>query len=225
MIYTKKDFKAALSSKEIKEAIVYYSKKYDCDYSHMDDDKFVDWLHAEYDFYIEDIFIEYKNTSKIKRSYPLGNKEYVNIQLYFDDESNLKTWIFILDDYRLTFKTKEEMYIFYNNFIKEEYIDNKMLLDNKVKKYPKSEWIEEKEFLTDKDFCGNFIKGKKEYCKGALINRNGNLGIWSIYLYGTDDYSISRDFYTEEEARKDWKRFKNNKILSDDDVTDYYFSN
>lgn len=63
------------------------------------------------------------------------------------------------------------------------------------------------------------------YVCASLWKNPSNLDYWTIHLSGADDYSLSKDFLDEGEARREWRQLLSSRDIRKDDLVDYYFSN
>ena len=227
MIKNIEEIKKEFTDKEILDLKEHYSKKYKNDYTIMTNEKFLNWMFIDYEYYFKNIYISYKNGLNTSETYVANNNRYINIKIYENRESNLNLWNIILEGYYIQFKDKETLLSFYDELISNGIINTELLntLEFKFLKYKESKWVEEFSFETVDDFYGNYIENNKEFCKGALIKNNDYLNTYSIYLYGNDDYSITTDFFTEQEAKNLWFKLKKMKTIKKDDLVNHYFSN
>jgi hypothetical protein len=228
-IFNIQKFKKLFTKLEVSTLKNFYGKKYKTDYHSMSDINFLNWLFDDNDIYIKNVFILYKNGLDPENIYTANNQQYINIKLYEDKESNLDLFELSLDKYSISFNNKIDMLLFYKKLTIKKEITTELLntleLEFKLSNIGIDEWIEEFIFETTDCFYENFKKDGKEFCKGAIIKNNNFFNTYSIYLYGNDDYSISKDFYTEKEAMLEWENLKNKKTIRKNDLTNHYFSN
>ncbi len=79
---------------------------------------------------------------------------------------------------------------------------------------------------TIKEFYPCHQHNGMSYCLATLFeDKESNLDLWTVRLEGDDDYSISFDIIGKEQAYSEWNRLLSADCISDELVSEYYFSN
>jgi hypothetical protein len=188
---------------------------------------FLNWYFYESSVYLKMFYIAIPNKLKRFFNYILVNdKPFVRCSFYYDKETNIPLYSISIDNSK------------FKHFLKLEDLEKRYEL--LLEKFSFSDFVSNKDYLcfekdiyleTSADFYGNYKKNDKEFCLFRLSKLASNLDLWSIRLSGTDDYSLSKDFLTKEEAFKESDRLKKLKIINYSDLItnnqkeDYYFSN
>lgn len=228
-----------LSYKEIKDYFFYNKeelkelqnkifKNYKQDFiKNFSEEEFLNWYFYESSVYLKMFYIGIPN--KLKRFFNyilIDDKPFVRCSFYYDKETNIPLYSISIDSSKikhfLTLDDLEERYTkLLSNFSFSDFISNKDYLY-----FEKDIYLE-----TSADFYANYIKNDKKCCDFSLSKRASNLDLWTVRLSGTDDYSLSKDFLSKEEAFKERDKLKKLEIINYSDLIkgnsseDYYFSN
>lgn len=79
--------------------------------------------------------------------------------------------------------------------------------------------------LTDKEWFGSYQYNGRMYVTVDWYKCDSNLDLYSIYMAGTDDFSLSFDVIGKVEFDKLYQSIINAECITEDMVKEFYFSN
>lgn len=79
--------------------------------------------------------------------------------------------------------------------------------------------------LTDREWYGSFGDNGRLYVRVDWYKCDSNLDLYSIYMAGTDDYSLSFDVIGKDEFDRLYTSIINSPCITEEIVKDFYFSN
>ena len=79
--------------------------------------------------------------------------------------------------------------------------------------------------LTDKEWFGSYMYNGRMYVRVYKFECDSNLDLYSIYMAGTDDYSLSYDVIGKDDFDKLYETIINSPCITEEMVEGFYFSN
>jgi len=219
--YTTEEIKNLIKNDDKEKELFksFISNKYPTLWKNKSDvvNEMIEWYFKTYSTYSKEMYVI---CNKKISTLTIKNRHYIKLKIY-KSSSNLEYYTLIIGDkYRKDFKT-----------LKEVYIEIEGSFKGSLFKLPKNVYSHkdgkstQKYFKTEDNWYSNYNINGKDMCLGTFYYNSSNLDICSIALGGNDDYSISKDFWTYNDAKKHWDILCKKRFVNSSDLEGSYFSN
>jgi hypothetical protein len=203
-----------------------YSKdtnKKELDIFNLTADSFSEWALSSIGIYERVGYIEVDNTirNEFNKKFIIGNKTFVRYYIYKFDDTNLELYELKIEQYTFNDISLNNIHKKLDKIIKNDILIN--LDDFHLNNYRE---VQFKDYLnTNDEWYSNFIIDNQDKCLVTLMVQNNNINIHTIIIEGDDDYSLSKDFLSMTEARKELNYLHSLKFINKSNLIEYYFSN